>query len=115
MARHFVVAVAYKARSLVCELRIDSLRTSLGPVESAQFSDPFKIQKKRSNTVKRGFLSIVLAATALLSVAASGLAQASAPAKQPNIVIIWGDDIGQSDVQAQRLGCKRKTRRLRNC
>jgi arylsulfatase A-like enzyme len=104
MARHFVVAVAYKARSLVCELRIDSLRTSLGPVESAQFSDPFKIQKKRSNTVKRGFLSIVLAATALLSVAASGLAQASAPAKQPNIVIIWGDDIGQSDVSAYSRG-----------
>jgi arylsulfatase A-like enzyme len=60
--------------------------------------------KKRSNTVKQGFLSIVLAATALLSAAASGLAQASAPAKQPNIVIIWGDDIGQSDVSAYSRG-----------
>ncbi len=54
--------------------------------------------------MKQGFLSIVLAATALLSAAASGLAQASAPAKQPNIVIIWGDDIGQSDVSAYSRG-----------
>jgi len=53
--------------------------------------------------MKQGFLSIVLAATALLSVAAPALA-ASAPAKQPNIVVIMGDDIGMWNIGAYHRG-----------
>jgi arylsulfatase A-like enzyme len=41
---------------------------------------------------------------ALMSQATPSLAQASAAAKLPNIVIIWGDDIGQSDISAYSLG-----------
>ena len=43
----------------------------------------------------------------LLAVASPLIAQQSKPAqstKQPNIVIIWGDDIGQTDVSAYSMG-----------
>ena len=53
--------------------------------------------------MKQGILSIVLAATALLSAAAPGLAVA-APAKQPNIVVIMGDDIGMWNIGAYHRG-----------
>jgi arylsulfatase A-like enzyme len=53
--------------------------------------------------MKQGLLSIVLAATALLSVAPPGLA-AAAPAKQPNIVVIMGDDIGMWNIGAYHRG-----------
>jgi len=32
------------------------------------------------------------------------VAPASAADKKPNIVIIWGDDIGQSDISAYSMG-----------
>ena len=46
---------------------------------------------------------LTLGAFAVSSVLAGGVATAhgqAAKTKQPNIVIIWGDDIGQTDVSA---------------
>ena len=43
-------------------------------------------------------------ALALVAGALPAAALAQAPAKQPNIVIIWGDDIGQSNVSAYSHG-----------
>src|ERR1700690_932428 len=55
---------------------------------------------KRSNLIKYG-LTVLTASTALLGV--GGTAQA-ADAKKPNIVIIWGDDIGITDISAYSMG-----------
>ena len=52
--------------------------------------------------MKKPFLSIVLAAATLLSVAMPSLVQA-AP-KQPNILFIMGDDIGIMNVGAYHRG-----------
>ena len=46
-------------------------------------------------------LSLLTAGAALLSVTTSVQA---ADAKKPNIVIIWGDDVGQSDISAYSMG-----------
>jgi hypothetical protein len=51
--------------------------------------------------MKQGLLSIALAATALLSAAAP---VAAAAAKQPNIVVIMGDDIGMWNIGAYHRG-----------
>jgi arylsulfatase len=55
---------------------------------------------KRNDLLKYG-LTVLTASTALIG--AGGTAQA-ADAKKPNIVIIWGDDIGQSDISAYSMG-----------
>ena len=54
---------------------------------------------------------VLLCALALTSVVPSGFAAcapsappATAPAKKPNIVVIWGDDIGQFNVSAYNMG-----------
>ena len=47
-------------------------------------------------------LSLSLAAVAMLFSAAA--LPATAQQKKPNIVIIWGDDIGQTDVSAYSMG-----------
>jgi len=52
-----------------------------------------------TNLIKCG-LTVLTAATALLGVAETARAQA----KKPNIVVIWGDDIGQSNVSAYSHG-----------
>jgi arylsulfatase len=55
---------------------------------------------KRNDLIKYG-LTVPTASTALIG--AGGTAQA-ADAKKPNIVIIWGDDIGQTDISAYSMG-----------
>jgi hypothetical protein len=48
---------------------------------------------------------ILLALFALnLVLASSGPAMAQAPAKQPNILVLWGDDIGYWNVSAYNQG-----------
>jgi RNA polymerase sigma-70 factor (ECF subfamily) len=55
---------------------------------------------KRSNLIKYG-LTVVTASTALLGV--GGTAQAAA-AKKPNILILWGDDIGTWNISYNNRG-----------
>jgi arylsulfatase len=55
---------------------------------------------KRKNKLQHYGLSMLTAAAAL----SSAIAPAHAADKKPNIVIIWGDDIGQSDVSAYSMG-----------
>jgi arylsulfatase len=47
---------------------------------------------------------LIMAAVAALAVGVGGAPSALAQAKKPNIVIIWGDDVGQSNVSAYSLG-----------
>ena len=56
---------------------------------------------------KPGRLLATLGTVTAMALAASALpmeAFAQAPAKKPNIVIIWGDDIGQSNVSVYSRG-----------
>ncbi len=55
-------------------------------------------------------VGLALAVVALLAPVAP--VQAQAPAKKPNILVIFGDDIGQSNISAythRLMGCRRPT------
>jgi len=54
---------------------------------------------KRNDLIQYG-LTVLTASTALMGVGGT----AHAADKKPNIVIIWGDDIGQSDISAYSMG-----------
>src|SRR6516225_8454869 len=59
---------------------------------------PHLSAKSRGGVMKRGlFLSIVA-----MSLVCASVAQAQG--KKPNIVVFWGDDIGQSNISAYSLG-----------
>ena len=55
---------------------------------------------KTKNKLLHHGLSLLTAGAALLSVTSS----VQAADKKPNIVIIWGDDVGQSDISAYSMG-----------
>jgi arylsulfatase len=55
----------------------------------------------KKSTLQHYGLSLLTAGAALYGVSASAQ---SADSKKPNIVIIWGDDIGQTDVSAYSMG-----------
>ena len=48
--------------------------------------------------------SVLLALAAYVAIGAIFTAEANAQAKKPNIVVIWGDDIGQSNISAYTHG-----------
>ena len=52
------------------------------------------------------FRTVVVAACLLMAVvvATPAEAQAQAAAKKPNVLVIWGDDIGQFNISAYNLG-----------
>ena len=57
--------------------------------------------------MKPGFLSAALAAAlaaAALSFAVTPTLVQAAPDKKPNIIVIWGDDIGINNISAYNLG-----------
>jgi len=59
-------------------------------------------QRKLSRAEPTLALMATLTITTLLSVVSP--ARAETPAQRPNIVVIWGDDIGQSNVSAYSHG-----------
>src|SRR5215475_5264144 len=48
--------------------------------------------------------SALLLAQANPQAAPAQTARGQAPGKKPNIVVIWGDDVGQSDISAYSMG-----------
>ena len=52
--------------------------------------------------LQRWFLALIAGIALALGVVTQALAQA--PAKKPNILVIWGDDIGYWNVSAYNLG-----------
>src|SRR5262249_30634683 len=59
---------------------------------------------ERRDRLKFNSLAASVAVTALFSLVSPALAQTQPQPQRPNIVIIWGDDIGQSDVSAYSRG-----------
>ena len=55
---------------------------------------------KRTNKVLNYGLSLLTAGAALFS----AIAPAQAADKKPNILIIWGDDIGEFNISAYNMG-----------
>ena len=64
---------------------------------------------KMFNTTKTSVKLAMGAALLALAVAAPTVAQRSNQ-KKPNIVVIWGDDIGESNISARGSGRRSTTR-----
>ncbi|MGI9245813.1 MAG: sulfatase-like hydrolase/transferase, partial [Steroidobacteraceae bacterium] len=54
--------------------------------------------------MRQGFVRGLAAAIALSSIFSVGTAQAQAPGRKPNILVIWGDDIGGFNLSAYNNG-----------
>ena len=54
--------------------------------------------------MKRINIAYRLLFVALIAASWPAMAQSQAPAKKPNILTIWGDDIGQFNVSAYNMG-----------
>ncbi len=57
-----------------------------------------------NTTLKSNALGLTKTVFALLAVWLISCATASAQTKKPNILVIWGDDIGWSNVSAYNMG-----------
>src|SRR4051812_34294871 len=83
--------------------RLESLRIEAAAVDA----NPPSSQGDACATMKNGCAE-KSSRTALLSMMTTGVVASSAGAsqagKKPNIVIIWGDDIGQSNISAYTMG-----------
>src|SRR6516225_7343900 len=64
---------------------------------------PFELVNRRMFMTRSWRTSLVLATVAALF-GVAGAAAANAQQKKPNIVVIWGDDIGLSDISAYSMG-----------
>lgn len=58
----------------------------------------------RRTTVQKLTLGAIVLSGFLLATGGAALHAQATRAKQPNIVIIWGDDVGQSDISAYSMG-----------
>jgi arylsulfatase len=63
-------------------------------------------KQTNSNCMKTKLILTALSLALICVLIPSGSAQSPAPSsgKKPNIVIIWGDDVGQSDISAYTRG-----------
>ncbi len=64
---------------------------------------------------KSNALSITRTIFAILAVWLISCGAASAHAKKPNILIIWGDDIGQTNISAYTMGLVGNIFRVKPC
>jgi hypothetical protein len=61
-----------------------------------------RIKNMKTRKLRNYGLSLLMAGAALLSVTSS----VQAADKKPNILVIWGDDIGQFNISAYNMGCR---------
>jgi arylsulfatase A-like enzyme len=59
---------------------------------------------KHRSCIRSGHSARLGAAALVLGLAAAGLATAASAADKPNILVLWGDDIGQSNISAYTHG-----------
>src|SRR5262245_25331400 len=72
---------------------------------SQSSADKNQIEQNMKTTIPlRGWTRGLGAAALAFTFAMLGAPEARAQAKKPNIVIIWGDDVGQSDISAYSMG-----------
>ena len=63
-----------------------------------------KLESQRNTRGAGSMLATSMYASFLMLLATSASAQQAPPQHKPNIVIIWGDDIGQSNISAYTHG-----------
>src|SRR3974390_656462 len=90
--------------------RLNGRLESTGDYSEIEENQNERPNMKRSNLAKYG-LTMLTASTALLG--AGGTARAAA-AQKPNILVIWGDDIGPWNVGASTHGMMGRTTNIDN-